>query len=302
MKTIKSYENEIFSQPEFLKKFQLQRPISNDRHKRIIFSGSGDSLAAAMLAEVYSDYQARAFDPLDLIKNNHLLKNKISYFVSISGKTISNIRAAKIAKNAIAITNNQDSELAKNCDKSISLNFPKSETFTAGSISFLTSALTCISLVKKISIPENDKIFRKALNDAKKSRLRNRIFILGNLKTFPLAMYCAAKIYEVLGLDAHYTRIEQFSHMELFASSKGDTIIILEEKNNHNRNLAKNLKQNGINVIQPEFESRNEISQLLYFVYYSQLLALFEAKRRRKNECHFVTEKKIRNTSNQMIY
>jgi len=115
-------------------------------------------------------------------------------------------------------------------------------------------------------------------------------------------MYCAAKFYELLGYDVHFQRIEQFSHMELFSIKKGDTVLIFEEKNSHNKQLVKNLKNIGLNVIHPAFESKNKISQLLYYVYLSQLLPLFEAKKRRKKECHFVLSKKFRNASNQMIY
>ncbi|MBI5859387.1 MAG: sugar isomerase, partial [Nitrosarchaeum sp.] len=94
----------------------------------------------------------------------------------------------------------------------------------------------------------------------------------------------------------------QFSHMELFSVKQGDTVIIFEEKNSHNKQLVKNLKSIGLNVIQPVFESKNKISQLLYYVYFSQLLPLFEAKKRRQKDCHFVLSKKLRNVSDQMIY
>ncbi len=59
--------------------------------------------------------------------------------------------------------------------------------------------------------------------NAKKSRVTKRIFVLGNLHTFPIAMYCAAKFYEVLGYNVQYSKIEQFSHMELFSAKTGDT-------------------------------------------------------------------------------
>ena len=166
---------------------------------------------------------------------------------------------------------------------------------------FLESALTCISLVKKIVIPKDSKLFLKAKTDAKKAKVSKRIFILGNLFTFPLAMYCAAKFYEILGYDAHYSRIEQFSHMELFSVQKGDTVIIFEEKNTYNKQLGKNLMKVGINVIHPRIPSK-KISQMVYCTFFSQLVALFEAKKKRKKDCHFVTAKKIRNVSNQMIY
>jgi len=141
----------------------------------------------------------------------------------------------------------------------------------------------------------------KAKSDAKKFSVSKRIFILGTLFTYPLAMYCAAKFYEILGYDAHYARIEQFSHMELFSSKKGDTVIIFEEDNTHNKQLVSNLKKIGINVIHPPIPSK-KINQMLYCTFFSQLLPLYEAKKKRKKDCYFVLAKDIRNVSNNMIY
>ena len=191
--------------------------------------------------------------------------------------------------------------MAKASDDVILLDAPTHHVFTAGSITFLESALTCISLVKSLSIPKSDGIFRKARSDAKKARVSKKIYVLGNLLTFPIAMFCAAKFYEVMGYDVHYSRIEQFSHMELFSANRGDTVIIFEGKNAHNRQLAKNLAKVGINVIHPNLPS-GKIPQLLYCTFFSQFLALNEARKKRKKDCHFVTAKNIRNVSNQMIY
>ena len=302
MKTIEAYENDIKFQSEFLKNFKKQKPISGENQKNVIFTGSGDSLASAMLAESFSNYNIKSMDPLDLLKNKSLTKNKTVYFVSISGNTISNIRVAKMAKRAIAITSQPKSRLVKSCSSSIILQSPNSDVFTAGSISFLESALICISLVTPIIIPKNNDSFNKAYSDAKVSKIGKRIFVLGNMHTFPVAMYCAAKFYELLGYDAHFERIEQFSHMELFSTKKGDTVIIFEEKNAHNTQLVKNLKNVGLNVIHPTFNSKNTISQIIYYVFFSQLLPLFEAKKQKKKDCHFVLEKKLRNVSDNMIY
>ena len=169
------------------------------------------------------------------------------------------------------------------------------------SITFLESALTCISLVKPLSIPKSDVIFKKAKSDAKKARISKKIYVLGNLLTFPIAMFCAAKFYEVMGYDVHYSQIEQFSHMELFSAKRGDTVIIFEAKNTHNRQLGKNLAKVGINVVHPNLPS-GKIPQILYCTFFSEFLALNEAKKKHKKDCHFVTSKKIRNVSNQMIY
>jgi len=301
MNTIEAYEKDIELQLDFLKSFRKQRSLSYNQQKDVIFSGSGDSLVSSMLAESFSGGIVRAMDPLDLYKNKQLVKSRHAYFVSISGNTITNIKVAKIAKRTTAITSKPESRLAKVSDEIIHLTAPNNGVFTAGSISFLESALTCTSLVQKITIPKNSKLFLKAKKDAKKANVTKRIFILGNMFTFPLAMYCAAKFYEILGYDAHYSRIEQFSHMELFSVQKDDTVVIFEEKNSHNKQLGRNLKKIGINVIHPSMPSE-KISQMIYCTFFSQLITLFEAKKKRKKDCHFVTAKKIRNVSNQMIY
>ena len=301
MNSIEAYEKDIELQLDFLKSFKKQKPLSRNQQKNALFSGSGDSLVSAMLAESFSDGLVKVMDPLDLYKNKHLTKSKHIYFVSISGNTITNIKVAKFAKITTAITSKPQSILAGISDMIILLDAPNNGVFTAGSISFLESALTCISLVRKITIPNASKLFLKAKTDAKKVTVSKRIFVLGNLFTFPLAMYCAAKFYEILGYDIHYSKIEQFSHMELFSIHKCDTVIIFEEKNPHNKQLARNLRRIGIHVIHPDIPSE-KLSQMIYCTFFSQLVALFEAKKKKKKECNFVTAKKIRNVSNLMIY
>ena len=301
MNSIEAYEKDIEHQLAFLKFFKKQKPLSSNLQKNILFTGSGDSLVSSMLAQSFSNGLVTAMDPLDLYSNKDLVKSKHVYFVSISGNTITNIRTAKNAKNATAITSDPNSKLAKVSHNTILLTSPNSGVFTAGSISFLESALTCVSLVRKIVIPKNDKLFFKAKHDASKTKISKRLFILGNAYTYPLAMYCAAKFYELLGYDAHYCRLEQFSHMELFSTKKGDTVIIFEKRNPHNKQLGKNLQKIGINVIHPDVPSES-ISQMIYFTFFSQLLSLNEAKKKKKNDCYFVTADKIRNVSNQMIY
>ncbi|QDI88220.1 sugar isomerase [Candidatus Nitrosopumilus sp. SW] len=301
MNTIDAFEKDIHLQVDFLKSFKKQKPISKSLQKNTIFTGSGDSLISSLLAESFSDGLIKAMDPLDLYKNKHLIKSKHVYFVSISGNTITNIKTAKFAKKSIAITSKSDSRLAKASDGVILLNSPNNDVFTAGSLSFLESALTCISLVKPISIHKPDVLFRKTKCYSKKIKISKKVYVLGNLLTYPLAMFCAAKFYEVMGYDVHYSRIEQFSHMELFSAKSGDTVIIFEEKNPHNKQLAKNLKKIGINVVHPNLPSE-KLSQILYCTFLSQFLALNEAKKKRKKDCHFVAAKNIRNVSNQMIY
>ena len=301
MNTIQAFEKDMYLQSDFLKSFKNQKILSSNQQTNAIFSGSGDSLVSAMLAESFSGGIVRAMDPLDLLKNKQLVKSKHVYFVSISGNTVSNIKVAKTTKKTTAITSMPYSRLAKISDKTILLSAPNHGVFTAGSISFLESALTCISLVKKINISNHLKLFSKVRLNVKKFKVTKRIFILGNLYTYPIAMYCAAKFYEILGYNAQYSKIEQFSHMELFSVKKGDTVIIFEEKNTYNKQLSLHLKKIGINVIHPDVPSE-KLSQILYCIFFSQFITLFEAKKKKKKDCHFVLAKNIRNVSNQMIY
>lgn len=302
MKTIEAFERDIILQTLFLQTFQPQSPLSDVSQRNSIFCGSGDSFAAAMLAEAHSDLKVRAVDPLDLLKNQQITKKHNVFLISISGNTLSNIKVAKLARKSTAITSDPKSRLANACSRTILLKFPNSDVFTGGSLSFLQSALTCISLVTNLNIPDSIKIFQKAMRETRKIKFTKRIFILGNLHTFPIAMYAAAKFYELLGLDAHFERIEQFSHMELFSTKKGDTVIIFEQKNPHNTLLSKNLKKAGIRVIQPTTKYADKISQFIFYTFFSQLVPLFLAKKKQQQECHFVTAKKLRKISDNMIY
>lgn len=299
MQTILALEHDIASQLKFLRDFKPQKPINP---KNALFCGSGDSLASSMMAESFSDYAARAIDPLDLTKNKNISKNKHVYFVSISGNTISNINAAKIVKKSTAITKNDASKLAKMCRGTIKLNYRDSETLTSGSISFLASMLTCISLVCHFRIKNARNLFMSAQTHARKIQLKNKTYFLGNQHTYPLAMYATAKVHEVLGLDAHCEHIEQFSHMGLFSAKRGDTVIIFEHDNPYNKHLSLQLKKLGLLVHNPSIKSNDKISQVVFYTFVSQLVALNNAKRKCLTDCHFIAEKKIRNVSSSMIY
>jgi fructoselysine-6-P-deglycase FrlB-like protein len=302
MKTIEAFENDVLLQIPYLQNIILQKQLPIKKQQKTIFCGTGDSYAAALLAESFSNYRIQTTDPLDLLKNPQIAKNKDAYIISISGNTSSNVKVAKLFKNTTAVTSNSYGKLVKSCSKKILLDFPSSGIFTSGSIGFLASALTCISLVSNIRIRGVLELFKQALLESKKVKLGKKIFILGNFHTFPVAMYGAAKFYELLGSNIHYCRIEQFLHMELFSAKPGDTVIILEETNPHNKRMIKNLKKLGLNVYQPIPGTKNKVLQVIFFTFFSQLTPLFYAKKNKQKDCYFVTAKKLRNASSNMIY
>ncbi len=302
MSTIAAFEKEIAMQLDFLKRFVPQKQLSGIQQRKAIFCGTGDSFASALLAEVFSNFQARAHDPLDLVKNMKLVKGGDLYVVSISGNTISNIRLAKRSKKTTAITANPQSRLAEACNKILPLKFRSTGIVTSGSISFLASALTCVSLVSRCKIHNPSKLYGKAQEVAKKVNLHGSVYVLGNLHTYPIAMFCAAKLYEVLGTNAHYERIEQFSHMGLFSCHSGDTVIIFEDENLYNKKLIKHLKDCGLRTIRISIPSKNILEKVLFLIFVSELIALYLAKRKKMKKCYFIQAKKLRNASSAMIY
>jgi len=302
MKTIAAFEKDVFFQVGYIESFKPQKPLTCVQQKKTIFCGTGDSYVAALLGESFSNYIIRATDPLDLIKNPIIPKNNHLYLISISGNTVSNVNCCNLGKKSTAITANKKSKLAKSCDKIIELKYKNAGIFTSGSVGFLASALTCISLVSKIKIPNTKNMFFLAETISKNVKISGRIYIIGNLHTYPIAMYAAAKFYEVLGVSAQYERIEQFSHMGLFSVKENDTVIILEQTNPYNLQLSKNLKNLGLNVIQADPQTPNKISQVLFYMFLAQLIPLHIAKEKKQKECYFVTAKKIRDASSEMIY
>src|SRR5713226_7041450 len=104
MSTIAAFAKEIGMQLKFLENFVPQRQLSHAKQRKAIFCGTGDSFVSAQLAEVFSNFSARAHDPLDLVKNKKLLAGHDLYLISISGNTLSNIKLAKRSKRATAIT------------------------------------------------------------------------------------------------------------------------------------------------------------------------------------------------------
>jgi len=116
--TISAFEKDIFFQIGFLEHFKPQKALTFLQQKKTIFCGTGDSYAAALLGESFSNYAIRAADPLDLIKNPEIPKNNHLYLISISGNTVSNVKCCNLGKKSTAITaNKKKASLPKNVIK-----------------------------------------------------------------------------------------------------------------------------------------------------------------------------------------
>lgn len=298
MESLAAYLHDVDRQPEAADGFAGPPRLSEAEQSRAVFTGSGDSLAAAMLAEAFSDYRVRALDPRVIGRNPDAARDKSLYVVSVSGRTVANIRLARDCP-VTAITAVADSPLARAASRTIRLSFPNSDVLTAGSISFLNSALVCMSLVRPVSPSHTRRIMEGARRDAASACMGRRTYFVGNQHTFPVAMYAAAKAYEILGADAHYARTEQFAHMEIFSAREGDSVFVLDD-DAAAHDMAESLKDEGVSctVIDPRLGSA--VSNMLYLIFYAQLLPLNHTAGGTK--VHFMDADGLRKISDAAIY
>lgn len=345
MDSIDAYGREIRMQVPYMQGYDPSRirPIPDGALDGAIFAGCGDSLAAAMLAEYFSGWRSRAADPSDLAEGPAPAslppERRVPYLVSVSGETAANVRAAGACRNAVAVTANPDSRLAALASgRIVPLDFPRTGVSTAGSISFTSSVLACLSLVSPGALRplagHARPMFEHAERDAAQIDIRGSLYILGGAMTYPLAMYAAAKFYEVLGYDARYARAEQFFHMEVFSAREGDTVMLFEEPRGRISDLAGSLKEAGLRAFcvsppdsgaaaggrssssgggssgaddadDPDGGGRGpcaDASRVLYYAFLSQLLTLKIADESGAAECHYVSAARLRGASNAAIY
>jgi len=308
MNTIEAYEQETRYQITDLAKFINEskiKKLSIEDQERCVFTGTGDSFAAAMIAEYASNNKVRCIDPMNICLNPSMVKDRLLYTLSISGNTRANVEAAKIAKGRAAktraMTANSESRLAKVCDEVIELKFRNSGMLTAGSISFTTSMLACLSLVKNVKIGNVKKLFNSAESDASSVKLNRHVYMLGSWITYPLAIYGCAKVYEVLGMKAQHAMLEQFCHMELFSIKKNDAILILSH-DNKTKGLSAKLVDDGYNAFMFKPKGKTLEENLLYYSILLQLIVLYNAKRLKLDECYFITNDRLRKASSSLIY
>src|SRR2546426_6393409 len=149
---------EIESQPEsleYLTRELLNNSIRIPSHRQIMFTGSGDSWAAAMFASELDNRIALAKDPGELLSKIQQAQHKRIVIISTSGRTRANVELAKRARThrikTIAVTSDPASLLAEMCDESMILDYNKASGLTSGTISFTASLLACAKLLRRLA-------------------------------------------------------------------------------------------------------------------------------------------------------
>jgi fructoselysine-6-P-deglycase FrlB-like protein len=317
MNAIEAMQAEIEYQVQDLHKLDLSSPVSN-----CLFVGSGDSYIAGLAAQYFSGSCAICCSPIDIIKNPLLVKRRNLFVVSISGNTQANILAAKIAKKhgvgtISALTARSSSRLAKSCDQTIELKYKNTGITTAGTISFTTSMIKCISLSTELQLPSNlRKMYNRAENQAKQaiskiddksnsSSSSTSYFILGNSQLHAIAMYGALKFNEVFGAKAMAYPTEEFCHSPLFSIKETDQAIVLggeeEDDDDNSSKLSKRLNEEGFASVHVGFKPTG-IELLLQATFFIQLFVLKLAQKYSMTSCYFLRNEKLLRVSSDFIY
>lgn len=315
MNAIEAMQSEIEYQVQDLHKLDLSSPVSN-----CLFVGSGDSYIAGLAAQYFSGSRAICCSPIDIIKNPLLVKRRNLFVVSISGNTQANILAAKIAKKhgvgtISALTARSSSRLAKSCDQTIELKYKNTGITTAGTISFTTSMIKCISLSTELQLPSNlRKMYNRAENQAKQaiSKIDDKsnssstsYFILGNSQLHAIAMYGALKFNEVFGAKAMAYPTEEFCHSPLFSIKETDQAIVLggedDDDDDNSSKLSKRLNEEGFASVHVGFKPTG-IELLLQATFFIQLFVLKLAQKYSLTSCYFLRNENLLKVSSDFIY
>ena len=333
MDPIEAMQAEIEYQVQDLCRLDLSSSSSSSSSpnpaSNCLFVGSGDSYIAGLAAQYFSDSHSICCYPIDIIRNPSLIKGRKLYIVSISGNTQANILAAKIAKKhgastVTALTARSSSRLAKLCDQTIELRYRNTGIVTAGTISFTTSMIKCISLSTQLHILSTslEKLYRDAEKQAEQimskvdhkkssnfaigssnsnSNNNRTFFLLGDGQLYAIAKYGTLKFNEVFGAKALAYPAEEFCHSPLFSIKEVDQAIVLGDGYGSNRKLSKRLNEEGFSSFYVEFKNTG-IELLLQATFFIQLLVLKLAQKYNLTNCHFLMNKKLLKVSSDFIY
>jgi fructoselysine-6-P-deglycase FrlB-like protein len=282
--------------------------IKNDRiSDNLIFVGSGDSYVAGLIAEYLTQHNCKCYSPSDLF-NSDLATDQTFCFVSVTGKTKANISVAKRASQAgsktVAITFNENSQLAQVCDKIIHPNLKRAHTPTAGFGSFVANAVTCLQ-VSGITVPKKFEAWYQNAVKISQNILDslvlpvNTVYVLGNNTLYPLALYTSLQMAEFFGTTAVAHKLEEFCHSPIFGLKTDDSVWILGQNESQ---VNQRLQMLGLRLSYIELFNSDILAQLFESIFCVQNLMLLLAQRHGLEELQYVTMKDVLKASSDIIY
>jgi len=129
-------------------------------------------------------------------------------------------------------------------------------------------------------------------------------YFLGNSAAHSVALYSAAKVYELLGQRAFPEALEEFSHPELFSITKADAVNIYScfDPFGKGRKLEKALAGHGYASSLIEDKGANDTERLFHAIFAAQFSILHKAEATNLSEPNFLLDKARLEISDSMIY
>ena len=304
---LSTVEAEVSAQPAALEK-HLREELA-PAPPGSVFAGAGDGFAAAWIASCLSSRKHVAVDPYELVADPALAKGRSVYFVSTSGRTASNIAAAKrvrgIAKERTAVTANAAGGLVNATDSAIFIPY-RSVPRLPGTLSFTLTLTTLLKLAVGSFECDFRGAYSKAERDSAKVHLADRgvTHFLGNGAAFPAGLYSALKVHEVLGKRAQCTLLEEFSHAPLFALEKRDAVIIFRafDPLGLGPKLSASLRGRGFDAVTiPPFRA-SPYDGVFHLVFLSQVAVIKRARSEGLPRPYFTLASEKLAVSDLMIY
>lgn len=275
-------EAEVNKEPAAIDSFG--KSAFNKARAGSIFVGAGDSYAAGLAGFYASHGRCLALDPYTVASCPEIARNRDLFFISASGRTAANLAAAKSAKayaaHTTAITAFEDSLLGKQTDETVLLPMrylPR----TPGFLSFALSLFAVLRISSSETSGNLARSFRQAERDSQQISFgEGTTFFLGNLLDHPVAVYSAAKCYEMLGKKAQPELLEEFSHLELFSLEQDDAVNVFSsfDPSAVASRLEKTLTDQGYRVKIVPSSGSTSMERVFHSVFTAQLAVLRASK------------------------
>ncbi len=252
--------------------------------KDCIFIGNGDSYVAGLISSYVSSFRSLCLTPLDIITFPKVSEGRHVYFVSVSGNTAANIRAAKVMNTrnvpSTAITMDRNSPIAKICNDVIKIDVPESKEVTSGTLTFTASTVICLSLISDIAntalIPEIYENCKESCQDYEDVNFKEQAYvILGNDFLYPCAMYGKLKINEIFGFPSIAYSSDEFFHAPIFGTRLTDYILLLEKKGikqKEKKAISKLLSKVGIKNVSINCGNKSIFEIILTSIFLQQII------------------------------
>jgi len=303
---MRAFAREVERQPGSLLKFS--KSSFPKARRGSIFVGAGDSYSAAMAGFYASGGSCVAVDPYHLASTPEIAKGADVFLISVSGRTASNLAAARkvrtLARRTTAITSDERSGLAGLVNEVVRLPMRYSPR-TPGLLSYSLSLLAVLNISGREGKCDFEGAFRAARRDEGNIRWgEGTTYFLANSLAYPVAMYAAAKTYEFIGVKAHPQLLEEFSHLELFSLGPSDVVNIFSgfDPLRTSSRLAKTLSHQGYESHTLPSRGGSRTEQLFHAVFACQLSVLRRAGELKLSKPNFLTDAGRLAVSDSMIY